>query len=550
MSEIHLFIVWSNAKEIEKQIVKEIKQNLIIKKIYHVKWSKEKFSENLTRFYGEYLPNGSEKEEHCGNGIFTCIIVEDKAPIYQTRQTTRGFRKVNINIFDIKIKYRILTGRSHKIHSTDNEMESEHDIALLFDRDCEYFRDMPDDPDTIYFLSRDLTGANGWSSIDKLFDFLNRFTDYIVLRNYECLMDDYTMDEHGDIDLLVSNKKEAIYLCNAKKVFDISYRVLHKININGEEVLFDFRHLGDDYYEYGLEKLLLKTKRFDKKGFFKPEKKLYFITLLYHALVHKLNFSIDYQKRLKNLAKEVDADISMLKADPKLLLFDYLDKFGFKLTRPKDYTVYFNQDVVDRYIAYQNLKEIFTFNYDIHSILLKDDRFFIHYVLSPLRENILKWYPFKKEASILLIDEGCGALVKLLQQKAKDLTILEPSSIEMEITTLRYKDEDIHFVNSSLQDFMVDDKYDYIVAIGIISYIKDHFIKLKQFLKKDGIFLLLAEEDIFSSEQIKNSLKSIGFKNFSFYYPYPDPIYPEEIYAKEFLPTHLQHGAYIVEAKI
>ena len=151
---------------------------------------------------------------------------------------------------------------------------------------------------------------------------------------------------------------------------------------------------------------------------------------------------------------------------------------------------------------------------------------------------------------MLLIDESCGALIDLLKKRAKDLSVLELSIVEMKIASLRYKDKDMHFIHSSLQDFTTTERYDYIVAIGVFSYIKNHLAKLKQFLKKEGTLLFLAEEELRSSKQMKKKLKDIGFKDSFFYYPYPDFIYAQEIYSEEFLPEHLEFDSYLIEAKV
>ena len=64
--ELHLFIIWENGREKQKEILEDINKSFEIIKIYEVKWDKEEFSNNLSRFYGTNLPKGSRKELHCG----------------------------------------------------------------------------------------------------------------------------------------------------------------------------------------------------------------------------------------------------------------------------------------------------------------------------------------------------------------------------------------------------------------------------------------------------------------------------------------------------
>ena len=78
--ELHLFIIWENARNKQEEIIKDIKENFEIINIYDICWSKDKFSNNLSRFYGTNLPKGSGKEQHCGNGNFLLIIIKDLKP--------------------------------------------------------------------------------------------------------------------------------------------------------------------------------------------------------------------------------------------------------------------------------------------------------------------------------------------------------------------------------------------------------------------------------------------------------------------------------------
>ena len=58
MQEIHLFILWENALYKKQEILKDMQESFDILGMYNITWSKEKFSENLSRFYGTNLPKG------------------------------------------------------------------------------------------------------------------------------------------------------------------------------------------------------------------------------------------------------------------------------------------------------------------------------------------------------------------------------------------------------------------------------------------------------------------------------------------------------------
>ena len=113
-SELHLFILWQKARILENDLIDKIARKFDILEIYDIKWSKKMFSKNLTRFYGTNLPKNSSKEKHVGNGNFLLLIVLDKTPKYEVRNTSKGKSVVNINTFDLKEQLRHMTGGGHK----------------------------------------------------------------------------------------------------------------------------------------------------------------------------------------------------------------------------------------------------------------------------------------------------------------------------------------------------------------------------------------------------------------------------------------------------
>jgi hypothetical protein len=354
--EIHLFIVWEKARGKETEIVEDIKNKFEILDFCEVTWSDTHFSENLTRFYGEKLPSGSHKQRHCGTGSFLVIIVKDLNPIYSNRKTSksRGVN-VNVNIFDAKAQYRLWTGGGHKIHATNNTVESRHDITLLFGVNAErYFSNSCISNESLRYLACDLVGADKWNDIEELFYVLNNTVKYVVLRNYECLPKEYNMESHGDIDLLVSNYNEVAHVTNATKVFKSKRRVHNQIKIGQEDVLFDFRFIGDEYYDESWEKDILNRRIFNSSGFYTPEPKDYFFSLVYHAMVHKPQLAPDYKERLIKLANKLEVCIltdEMFENSDLIrsLLSKYLTENNYNYTEPYDLSVYFNERFTGRF---------------------------------------------------------------------------------------------------------------------------------------------------------------------------------------------------------
>ena len=352
--EVHLFILWEKARIKEEKIIEDISCNFEILRIFEIEWSKENFSKNLSRFYGENLPKNSNKEKHCGNGAFLVIVVKDNNPLYRIRKTSKGITCVNTNIFDSKEMYRFWTGGGHKIHGTNSIAEANHDLVLLLGVNVEDFKaklkrtnyKKSNNKNVIKFMD-DVTGSNGWESIHHLFYVLNASTKYLVLRNFECLPDKYNMENHGDIDLLVENYNNIKHITNSKEVFKSKFRVQNIVKIRGESLLFDYRFIGDDYFDSNWQKRMLANRIFDRRGFFRVNDEDYFYSLLYHAFIHKSEISFDYKLRLSKLLKNINLSrINKRDIHDEKTLFEtllkYLKKNNFEMKEPRDFSVFFN----------------------------------------------------------------------------------------------------------------------------------------------------------------------------------------------------------------
>ena len=73
-----------------------------------------------------------------------------------------------------------------------------------------------------------------------------------------------------------------------------------------------------------------------------------------------------------------------------------------------DYSFYNGQDQYSDGDIEDDLLKLITEEPDVEKILKRDDRWPVLYHFSPVRQNILEWYPFKKDASVLEIGSGGG----------------------------------------------------------------------------------------------------------------------------------------------
>lgn len=128
--ELFIFILWERARGRETEILSDLKANFHVIQTMEIKWSREAFSDNLSKFYGKNLPPNCHKEKEIGTGKFLLVILEDETPLYRIRRTNSGENIINVNVFDTKEMYRAIVG-GHNVHSSNTEEETAHDLKLL-----------------------------------------------------------------------------------------------------------------------------------------------------------------------------------------------------------------------------------------------------------------------------------------------------------------------------------------------------------------------------------------------------------------------------------
>ncbi|HTO34960.1 MAG TPA: hypothetical protein VLZ72_01885, partial [Flavobacterium sp.] len=349
-TEIHTLIVWSAATDLVPEVVSCVQSKLSVLDKIEIKWQPDTFLNNLKIFYAH---SQREKQEDAYNGIlerkisqigmgtFCLLVLKDENPQYDYRLTTSGNRYVNTNIFDLKKSVRQLVGGGNRIHASDNEFESNKDLTLLLHKNTEDY--LKASKQNTYH--QNVLGYDGYADIKELFYVLNNSIDYCVLRNYECLPDEYTLKGHGDIDLLVENHNYAKYLTLAKPVFpDLHYRVHYTIKIKGEEIPFDFRFLGDDYYDIKWQKKILESRKLYNDLVYVPDAENYFYSLLYHAYVQKKVIKEDYYPKIEELAQanRVDYHRKMSHIEVKKILDKFLEDNFYRYIPANDPTVIYN----------------------------------------------------------------------------------------------------------------------------------------------------------------------------------------------------------------
>ena len=232
--------------------------------------------------------------------------------------------------------------------------------------------------------------------------------------------------------------------------------------------------------------------------------------------------------------------------------------------------MYENEELEDE------IYEIIDNKYDFEEIIQKQNSYEYYYYLSSLRENLFVWYPFKEDACLLEVGGSYGALTNLFCKKVKEVVSIEDSPEKADIISKRCNSDNLKvLVNDFSEIEQIYEKFDYIVLTDFFEYadiffdspnpFKNYLIYLKRFLKKDGVILLsisnrfglkyfagFKEEHVneffsgiddfpkkkvqtFTKGEIEDIIKSAGFTNYKFFYPYPDHIFPVVINTDKYI---------------
>lgn len=309
MNELHIIIDWTRHFDDIKSIIKNY--DLEIKNtIFHPALSNKK--EVLSAFYNAIV------DDFRGETPFNIYIIIDNEPIYDYRNTSKGIRIVNTKLFDIKMHLRNIVG-GYRIHATDNIQETKNNLRCLGLFDTLYKQ-------TVF------------NDINHVFDTLNSCPklEWMVMRNFEQMPDNLHIDEHLDIDLLVNDYFLVKNLLDADSATDYIYedggcRILNYVYINNSKVLFDFRFIGDNYYDIQFQKDMMAS-RIPHHNLYIPNKCYHIFSLIYHAIIHKPAISDTYTSVFMSYGIERQ-DIN--KPFLKVVLDTFMNNHNYKYVKPE-----------------------------------------------------------------------------------------------------------------------------------------------------------------------------------------------------------------------
>lgn len=252
--------------------------------------------------------------------------------------------------------------------------------------------------------------------------------------------------------------------------------------------------------------------------------------------------------------------------------YERIGKVKLDMTHYNGKDVYSDGDVENDILAYCKQG-------CIQEALLNDTRWPVFYHLSPIRENLLNWFPFPSNATVLEIGMGCGAITGTLCRAVSQVEGVEISPRRAEIAAWRHKNcENLIIHVGNLNDMNITRKFDYVTLIGVLEYAgsfthtsdpyKDFLQACRQYLKPGGQLIIAIENKFglkywsgaredhtgkifdsitgykgndkvrtFSKPELEKLLYDSGFENLTWYYPFPDYKLPHRVYSDEYLPT-------------
>lgn len=194
------------------------------------------------------------------------------------------------------------------------------------------------------------------------------------------------------------------------------------------------------------------------------------------------------------------------------------------------------------------------YNGDIKKLLAENPNPDYLYALSDIRENLLEWYAFEPDASLLQVGSDYGALTGLYSRRVSHVTVLDSNQNNLSFNRLRYQDRNnIRYVNGDFNSIH-EETFDYVVMTGSLKEpVKEQIETAKTLLKPGGKLILsvcnrlglkyqagAAPDDIRLSraelmELLCGKNKTEG--EAAVYYPMPDYKLPVTLYSDSCLPA-------------
>lgn len=196
---------------------------------------------------------------------------------------------------------------------------------------------------------------------------------------------------------------------------------------------------------------------------------------------------------------------------------------------------------------------------DTRAILRDHPKLEYLYALSDMRENVLEWFDFDENSSLLQVGSDYGALTGLYARRVRSVTVLDENRNNLDLNHLRHKEHDnIRFVQGGIEDFWGEEggaHFDYVVMVGALKKpYEQQIAKAKSLLKPGGKLILavcnrlglkykvgaIPDETSLLKSELENLLRGDGERpsgKLEFYYPMPDYRMTTTLYSEKYLPA-------------
>ena len=303
--ELNFFIIWEHGRNKETKILEDISKHFEILGCFDILWSPKQARNNFQRLYGAKA--GIRVR---GTGRFLLIAVWDNNPVYELAETAfTGFEVCNTKMLELKKRYRSWSDKKgvNIVHSSINQKEVNWSLTLLLGKNIADFLASVKTPwdGSFVKMEQDLPGANGWNSLEEVFYILNNTVNYVVLRNFEELPHRFDPSIHGDIDLLTDNHAKLLLILNPPGVSRRHTPIGVTVNVGGQQVKWDIRHVGDDYYCRQWEQDMMQDRVLNSENVYVMNNEHHFYSLVYHALLHKKRIATDYYTKTERLVNSL-----------------------------------------------------------------------------------------------------------------------------------------------------------------------------------------------------------------------------------------------------
>jgi hypothetical protein len=191
---------------------------------------------------------------------------------------------------------------------------------------------------------------NGWKDFQEFIDVANRNCNWLVLRNFEFLPNDFFGND-TDVDVLCENLE---LFTTTMKLTKRSWGVgAYETIIDGKLVPFDVRFLGDGYYDKLWQYNMLKNKIFTSFNVPRMNNEDYFYSLIYHSKLQKYKVKPIYTNRFKELAHLLNIDEyekSLINNDDYIanLLSNFMKDKYYNFSVPVDINIPENKAFLNR----------------------------------------------------------------------------------------------------------------------------------------------------------------------------------------------------------